>query len=46
LVFSVSPHILAEREHRLVGPNHDNVSKWSNLFTLGLLFQWACAIKI
>ena len=46
LVFSVSPHILAEREHRLVGPNHDNVAKWSNLSTLGLLFQWTCAIKI
>jgi hypothetical protein len=30
----------------LVGCNQDNLFKWNNMYSHGLLFQWASAIKI
>jgi hypothetical protein len=31
---------IKEQKQRLVGSNSDNLTRWDDMFTRGLLFQW------
>jgi len=39
-------HILKSKSKDWLAHNQDNVYEWSDIFTRGLLFQWASTIKI
>jgi hypothetical protein len=36
---------IKEQKQRLVGSNSDNLTRWDDMFTRGLLFQWSSTIK-
>jgi hypothetical protein len=44
--FSTKHAALRSKNKDWLAPNHNNVSKWSNMSTCGLLFQWASTLKI
>ena len=39
------PRSIKENEQRLVGSGQDNVAKWGDMLTRGLLLQWASTTK-
>ena len=43
--FSSKHTVLRSKNKDWLAPNKDNVSEWSDMSTLELLFQWANAIK-
>ena len=44
--FSAKYTALRRKNKDWLARNQNNVSEWSNMSTLGLLFQWASTIKI
>jgi hypothetical protein len=44
--FSVKHAALTRKSKDWLAQNQNNVSKWSDMSTCGLLFQWASTMKI
>ena len=44
--FSAKHAALRRKSKDWLARNQNNVSEWSDMFTCGLLFQWASTIKI
>jgi hypothetical protein len=45
LCFSAKHEALKIKSKDWLAHNQDNVSEWSDMFTLALLFQWTSTIK-
>jgi hypothetical protein len=44
--FTAKQPVLRSKSNDWLARNQNNVSKWSDMSTQGLLFQWASTIKI